>query len=191
MGSVNNLYIGFRRKSSVTDATGAITPTALACLWVATYSMHFSVHLHPPESSTNWERTQPSPGNVPRMETRRQYYAEYFHLQLLMKWARGLICTTLPKDFRSDFHICADITDCITIFTERPTNMVARAQTWSKYPCDSSIGDCWWCGTKPWTKCKFLYGKCQQPVHWNQKEIQCDGCDRCHHTNCIGMSVSG
>ena len=32
MGSVNNLHTGFRRESSVTDATGAITPTALACL---------------------------------------------------------------------------------------------------------------------------------------------------------------
>ena len=88
MGSVNNLHTGFRRESSVTDSTGAITPTALACLWVASYSMYFSVHLHPPETSTNWERTQPSPGDVLRMKTRRQYYAEYLHLQLLMKWAR-------------------------------------------------------------------------------------------------------
>ena len=51
--------------------------------------MHFSVHLHPPESSTNWERTQPSPGDVLRMETRRQYYAEYLHLELLMKLIAG------------------------------------------------------------------------------------------------------
>ncbi len=78
MGSVNNLYTGFRRESSVTDVTGGITPTALARLWVASYSMSFSVYLHPPESSANWERTQPSLGNVPRMETRRQYYTEYF-----------------------------------------------------------------------------------------------------------------
>ena len=37
---------------------------------------------------------------------------------------------------------------------------------------------------------KFLCGKCRKSVYWNQKGIQCDGCDRWHHINCIGISVS-
>ena len=36
-------------------------------------------------------------------------------------------------DFRADFQKCAVIIDCFEIFTERPTNLVARNQTWSNY----------------------------------------------------------
>jgi len=39
----------------------------------------------------------------------------------------------MPMDFRKNFKQCATIIDCFEVFMERPTNLKARAQTWSNY----------------------------------------------------------
>jgi len=39
----------------------------------------------------------------------------------------------MPMAFRGAFKKCAIIIDCFEIFIERPTSLVARAQTWSNY----------------------------------------------------------
>ena len=36
-------------------------------------------------------------------------------------------------DFRKNFKQCVTIIDCFEVFMERPTNLKARAQTWSNY----------------------------------------------------------
>lgn len=40
---------------------------------------------------------------------------------------------TWPKDFRADFHVYAVIIHHFQLLSEQPTNLVARAQTRSKY----------------------------------------------------------
>lgn len=56
----------------------------------------------------------------------------YVRLQPLVKWPEhDELRKTLPMDFRGDFQKCTVIIDCFEIFIERPTNLMARAQTWS------------------------------------------------------------
>ena len=51
-----------------------------------------------------------------------------------MKWPRfERLWKTLPKDCRVDFHVYAVITHHFKLLSEQPTNLVARAQTRSKY----------------------------------------------------------
>lgn len=40
---------------------------------------------------------------------------------------------SMPMDFRKSFKNCIIIIDCFEAFMERPTNLRARAQTWSNY----------------------------------------------------------
>ena len=40
------------------------------------------------------------------------------------------------------------------------------------------------------TVSKFSCGRCEKAVRWNQKGVQCDGCDKWHHTSCIDMPAS-
>ena len=39
----------------------------------------------------------------------------------------------MPLEFRQSFRKCVIIIDCFEIFMERPTDLKARAQTWSNY----------------------------------------------------------
>ncbi len=44
---------------------------------------------------------------------------------------RDAVKKTMPMEFRKHFPNCAVIMDCFEIFLERPTNLLARAQTFS------------------------------------------------------------
>ena len=63
---------------------------------------------------------------------------------VLIKWPeRGELYKTMPLDFRK-FGRCVVIIDCFEVFLERPSTVLARAQTWSNY--------------KHQNTCKFLIG---------------------------------
>lgn len=40
---------------------------------------------------------------------------------------------TMPVEFKKTFKKCVVIIDCFEVFTERPSSLRARAQTWSNY----------------------------------------------------------
>ena len=40
---------------------------------------------------------------------------------------------TMPMDFHKSFKQCEIVIDSFEVFIERPTNLKARAQTWSNY----------------------------------------------------------
>jgi len=55
----------------------------------------------------------------------------------------------MPMEFRSIFGTkVAVIIDCFEVFTDRPSNLLARAQTWSSYKHHNTV--------------KFLIGCCPQ-----------------------------
>ena len=55
----------------------------------------------------------------------------YHKLSVFVSWPeREELLRTTPVDFRKDFGKCAIIVDCFEIFIERPTSLMARAQTW-------------------------------------------------------------
>ena len=45
----------------------------------------------------------------------------------------------MPMGFRTFFGNCVCILDCTEIFIERPSNLQARAQTWSEYKDHNTI----------------------------------------------------
>ena len=53
----------------------------------------------------------------------------------LIRWPEHeVLRKTMPKCFKASFGSkVAVIVDCFEIFTERPSNLVARAATWSNY----------------------------------------------------------
>ena len=58
----------------------------------------------------------------------------YVCLKALIKWPeRELLMKTMPMDFRKSFKNCVTIIDCFEVLMERPTNLRARAQSWSNY----------------------------------------------------------
>ena len=58
----------------------------------------------------------------------------YIRLGPLVKWTdRGEVVRTQPMEFRKRFRKCVVIIDCFEVFMERPSNLKARAQTWSNY----------------------------------------------------------
>ena len=55
-------------------------------------------------------------------------------LSALIFWPdRAVLRKTMPTAFREHFAKCAVIIDCFEVFTERPQDLLARAQTWSQY----------------------------------------------------------
>lgn len=55
-------------------------------------------------------------------------------LKMLIVWPESaIIRKNLPDSFKGKFSDCVVIIDCTEIFCERPTNLTARAQTWSTY----------------------------------------------------------
>ena len=61
-------------------------------------------------------------------------------LHCFIKWPeRENLLKTMPMTFRKVFRSCAVIIDCFEIFTERPTSLKARAQTWSNYKKHNTV----------------------------------------------------
>ena len=71
-------------------------------------------------------------------------------MQPMVKWPeREELRKTMPMEFKAAFGGCVSIIiDCFEIFTDRPSNLLARAQTWSSY--------------KHRNTAKFLIGCCPQ-----------------------------
>ena len=73
----------------------------------------------------------------------------YIRLKPLIKWpSREELLKTMPTEFRASFRKCVVIIDCFEIFIERPTSLMARAQTWSNYKHHNTV--------------KYLIGICPQ-----------------------------
>ena len=62
-------------------------------------------------------------------------------LQFLIEWpTREVLRATMPMDFRKSFgNSVAVIIDCFEVFIERPSNLLARAQTWSTYKHHNTV----------------------------------------------------
>ena len=64
----------------------------------------------------------------------------YTCLKPLIKWPeRDELKKTLPMDFRKHCPNCVVIIDCFEIFLDRPTNLMARAQTYSNYKHHNTV----------------------------------------------------
>ena len=58
----------------------------------------------------------------------------YSRLKPLIRWPEWeQLILTMPIDFRSKFWRCVIIIDCFEVICQRPSNLKARAQTWSNY----------------------------------------------------------
>ena len=63
-------------------------------------------------------------------------WLDKLHVKLspLINWPeRDQLRKTMPTCFRKNFRSCAIIIDCFEVFIDRPTSLMARAQTWSNY----------------------------------------------------------
>ena len=61
-------------------------------------------------------------------------------LSFLIRWpSRDEVRKTLPHVFHRNFPRCISIIDCTEIFIERPSDLKARAQTWSQYKHHNTI----------------------------------------------------
>ena len=59
---------------------------------------------------------------------------------MFVNWPeREELLRTMPVDFRKDFGKCIIIIDCFEVFIERPTSLMARAQTWSNYKKHNTV----------------------------------------------------
>ena len=64
----------------------------------------------------------------------------YARLKPLILWPdRDILRQTMPMDFRKHCPTCAVIIDCFEIFIERPSNVLARAQTFSSYKHHNTV----------------------------------------------------
>ena len=58
----------------------------------------------------------------------------YSNMDFLVYWPeREQLKLTLPMSFRQNFSSCAVIIDCLEVFIDRTSDLLARAQTWSSY----------------------------------------------------------
>ena len=64
----------------------------------------------------------------------------YIRLMPTIQWpSREAVRKTLPLDFRKDFGSCICIIDCFEVFCERPSDLMARAQTFSSYKHHNTV----------------------------------------------------
>ena len=64
----------------------------------------------------------------------------FVKLKPLIKWPeRDASMKTMPMVFRKHFPRCVVIIDCFEIFLDRPTNLLARAQTYSSYKHHNTV----------------------------------------------------
>ena len=52
---------------------------------------------------------------------------------------RDVLCKTMSMDFRKHSPNCVVIIDCFEILLDRPTNLLARAQTYSSYKHQNTV----------------------------------------------------
>uniref|UniRef100_A0A7M5X0V0 DDE Tnp4 domain-containing protein n=1 Tax=Clytia hemisphaerica TaxID=252671 RepID=A0A7M5X0V0_9CNID len=61
-------------------------------------------------------------------------------LEFLIHWPeREQLRKTMPGCILDNFEKCAVILDCFEIFIEKPTDLTARAQTWSQYKHHNTV----------------------------------------------------
>ncbi len=61
-------------------------------------------------------------------------------LKTLIKWPnKGAILKNMLKTFKRNFKKCRCIIDCTEMFIARPSNLTARAQTWSNYKHNNTL----------------------------------------------------
>ena len=64
----------------------------------------------------------------------------YIRLTPLVKWPeRGDLQKSLPSDFSKNFQRCVCIIDCFEIFCQRPSDLMARALTYSHYKSHNTV----------------------------------------------------
>ena len=64
----------------------------------------------------------------------------YVRLKFLIVWPeREILRKTLPMDFRKNCPRCVAIIDCFKIFIARPSDLMARAQTYSSYKHNNTV----------------------------------------------------
>lgn len=64
----------------------------------------------------------------------------YIRLQPTIQWpTRESVAKTMPLEFRKDFSKCICIIDCFEVFCERPSDLMARAQTFSSYKHHNTV----------------------------------------------------
>ena len=64
----------------------------------------------------------------------------FARLKYLIIWpSRDVLRKTLPMDFRKHCPKCVVIIDCFEIFIDRPTDIMARAQTYSSYKHHNTV----------------------------------------------------
>ncbi len=60
--------------------------------------------------------------------------------KFLIVWPeRGILRKTLPMDFRKNCPNCVVILDCFEVFIDRPSDLLARAQTYSSYKHHNTV----------------------------------------------------
>ncbi|XP_060075795.1 uncharacterized protein LOC132555464 [Ylistrum balloti] len=71
----------------------------------------------------------------------RVIHIMYVRMKDLIMWPdREQLRSTMPMEFRKNFGLkVAVIIDCFEIFIERPSNLLARAETWSNYKHHNTI----------------------------------------------------
>ena len=64
----------------------------------------------------------------------------YMALKFLIRWPdRDELRKTLPECFRGQFDKVVVIIDCIEVYIERATNVLARSQMWSNYKSHNTV----------------------------------------------------
>ena len=64
----------------------------------------------------------------------------YVRLKFLISWPeREVLRTSLPQCFVSAYPKACCIIDCSEVFIERPSNLLARAETWSNYKSHNTV----------------------------------------------------
>ncbi|KAK0155521.1 hypothetical protein N1851_002110 [Merluccius polli] len=65
----------------------------------------------------------------------------FIHMKPLIIWPEmEHLQKTMPMQFRKHFvKKCAVIIDCFEVFIERPSNLIARAETWSSYKHHNTV----------------------------------------------------
>ena len=64
----------------------------------------------------------------------------YVRLKPFVRWPhREQLLKTMPSAFRKHFGKCVCIIDCFEIFCERPSDLMARAQTYSQYKHHNTV----------------------------------------------------
>ncbi len=64
----------------------------------------------------------------------------YIRLSPLIKWPeREQLLKTMPEEFKRGFNRCVCIIDCFEVFCEWPSDLMARAQTYSSYKHHNTV----------------------------------------------------